>query len=319
MCRAEGREQSSGFSKARWQGWYWSMTLTAAVGETDAARKSRMAAEPARSSGRTRWRTSRPRTARPSTDFQVADLAVHLDDGGAVDLGVIRGGGELFGGAGVGVFHVGQIDVDEAVEEPQGFEVVVAAGVVNDGEHQPKAAGLDDGFGHRRGEMRGRHEVDVDAADPLEVEHDLDELIDGEVAAAAAVADVGILAKDAAEVAAGKKDRSGTARADQDGFFAEVRAGRTDAGGGADAAKAGLVVAAMRLAAAGTEDTGIDLGGQCVQGRLETVERGRVGMIDGFHGNPSPNRIRSFWRTLSQKRRKVKGNIHPGGRRLPRK
>jgi hypothetical protein len=241
-------------------------------------------------------------------DLEVADLTVHLDDGGAVGLGVVAGGGELFGGVGVGVFHVGHVDVDEAVEQTQGVEVVVAAGIVNNGDRQFATAGFHDGLGNWSGEVRGGNEVDIDATETLKVEHDLGELIDGEVAAATAVADVGILAEDAAEIAAGKEDRARSAGADEDGFFAEVRAGRADAGSGADAAKTGLLVAAMGTAATGTEGAGVDFGGQGVQGRLEAVERCRVGAIDGFHGNPSPNRIRSFWRTLPQKRRKVKGN-----------
>lgn len=186
-------------------------------------------------------------------DFEVADLTMHLEDGGAVHFGVIARGGAFFGRVRGGEFHVGHVDVDHSVEEPEGFEVVVAAGVVDNGERQSAATGFDDGLGNRRGKVRGGNEIDIDATEALEVEHDLDELIDGEVAAATTVADIGVLAEDATEVTSGKEDRARTAGADQDRFFSEVWAGRTDAGGGADTTKTVLIVSTMRLTMARTK------------------------------------------------------------------
>jgi len=70
------------------------------------------------------------------------------------------------------------------------------------------------------------------------------------------MADIEILAEDAAEVAAGKEYRPRAPAADQDAFLAEVRTDRADDRLIADAAKPGLAVAALSCAPARAERTG---------------------------------------------------------------
>ena len=71
------------------------------------------------------------------------------------------------------------------------------------------------------------------------------------------MADIGVLAKDAAEVAACKKYSARTAPADEDGFLAEMRAHRTNDRDITDTAKAYLPFVAVDFAVARTECAGI--------------------------------------------------------------
>ena len=71
------------------------------------------------------------------------------------------------------------------------------------------------------------------------------------------VADIEVLAEDAAQVAAGKEYSAGTTRTDEYAFLAEVRADRADDRHISGAAKAYLAVGATDSALARTEDAGI--------------------------------------------------------------
>jgi hypothetical protein len=71
------------------------------------------------------------------------------------------------------------------------------------------------------------------------------------------MADVEILAEDAAQIAAGKEYRPGAPAADQDALLAEVRADGTDDRPVADAAEANLIVGAVYLAPTRTECAGV--------------------------------------------------------------
>ena len=83
----------------------------------------------------------------------------------------------------------------------------------------------------------GGDQVDVVAPPDLKREHHLRQPLGGDGLAQAAVADVPVLAEDAAQVAAGEEDRPRAALADQDILLAEVRAVAMDqalAAGAAD-------------------------------------------------------------------------------------
>ena len=71
------------------------------------------------------------------------------------------------------------------------------------------------------------------------------------------VADVEVLAEHTTQIAAGKEYRAGAAPADQDAFFAEMRAGGADDRLVSNAAKACFGFPAIDFAFAWTESAGI--------------------------------------------------------------
>ena len=110
--------------------------------------------------------------------------------------------------------------------------------------------GLED-LGH---DVLGRDEVDVVAADRLQLEHHLGEAHRAGALAAYVPGDVVVLAEDAAQVAAREEDRARAAPAAKAVLLAEVREVRGDDGAAADRAQALLVDAAVDLAAPRADD-----------------------------------------------------------------
>jgi hypothetical protein len=87
----------------------------------------------------------------------------------------------------------------------------------------------------------------------LQFEHRLSQLLYRDRPAVPVMADIEILAEDAAEVAAGKEYRPRAANSDQDAFLAKVRADGADDRLLPDAAKASLALSAASSAPTGTE------------------------------------------------------------------
>jgi hypothetical protein len=71
--------------------------------------------------------------------------------------------------------------------------------------------------------VRGGHKIYVVASSALKFEHHFGQLVCRCAGAVREMADVVVLAENAAEIAAGKKDRSRAVRAHKWGFFSEVR------------------------------------------------------------------------------------------------
>jgi len=124
-------------------------------------------------------------------EAQIADLGVHGLDALLGRLGVAFRFQEALGGAALPDLEVGQVDVDEAVEELEGLERVEGGGVVDDGQIETHVARGQDGEDDLGHDVLGRDEVDVvHAADVLELEVPLGELFGGQVEAVALVGDV---------------------------------------------------------------------------------------------------------------------------------
>ncbi len=181
-------------------------------------------------------------------DLQVAHLAVHLADGGAVAGRIVRDLRIAPGEDRVGVFHIRHVDIDDAVEQGQPSQRIVAAGVVDQRDRQP-GLGRDLDRGDDRGDhVAGRHEVDVVAAHRLEPQHQPGELLRLDRLARVGLADVVILAELAAQVAPREEDRAGPAAPGERRLFAHVgeRAGdRCPRPGAADPQPLGAVDAAL--------------------------------------------------------------------------
>ena len=187
-----------------------------------------------------------------SVGFQVADLAVHFFERFSVNLRVVRGGRKLFGNFHVGIFHVRHVNIYKTFEQLEHLGRIVAAGVVNCRQRQAFFAGQLKGGDNRRGNVRGRDEIDIAAAVILQFEHRLGQLLDCDWVALPMMADIEVLAEDTAQIAAGEENRAGTVAANQYAFLAEMGTDGTDARHIANAAKTQLVIAAMDFAPTGT-------------------------------------------------------------------
>ena len=157
-------------------------------------------------------------------EHEVAHLPVHLLHRRPIDLPVVPHVRVAVRDRRVGVLHVRHVDVDDAVEQGERLEAVVAAGVVD--ERQVQALARRDGDGRKdlRHDVARRHQVDVVAAHGLQGEHHLRQLVGADRAPRPLLADVPVLAEHAAQVAPGEEDGAGAAPATQRRFLAVVRA-----------------------------------------------------------------------------------------------
>ena len=159
-----------------------------------------------------------------------ADLAVHLAHDLAGGGGVVFGFEVAEGEVVVPEFEVGHVDVDDAVEEVEAVEGVVGGGVVDDGQAQAALDGDGEGFEELGHDVFGGDEVDVMAAAVLQGEHHLGEAFGRGFVAGRFLANVEVLAEDAAEVAPGEEDGAAAVPAAEAVFFAEVGEVAGDAG-----------------------------------------------------------------------------------------
>ena len=136
-------------------------------------------------------------------DVVVAGLAVHLLDGVRRAVKVVRGMAVSRRRGAVGVFHVGQPDLDLIPEETDGVDALVAAAVV----HHRHGEGLAEALVDGAGEVGGRDEVDIVRPLSDELEIDLPETRHRYFRAFSQLGDLVILAVHAGQVAPGKEDR----------------------------------------------------------------------------------------------------------------
>src|SRR5919197_666378 len=69
-----------------------------------------------------------------------------------------------------GVFQIRQVDVENAIQEPQHLDAVVGVRIVDEGQPQPALRSKPDGPDDLRGKMRRRNKSDVVAAFVLQLE-----------------------------------------------------------------------------------------------------------------------------------------------------
>jgi hypothetical protein len=185
---------------------------------------------------------------------EVADLAVHLFDRLACDLGVVRPLEISARPLARPDLEVGHVDVHDAVHQPQAVEAVVRARVVDDRQLEAADDGVGQGLEYLRDDVLRRDPVDVVAADRLELEHHRPEPLRRRALAPNLPRDFVVLAKDAAQVAAAEEDRAGAVTPAQAVLLAEMREVRGDDRPAADRAEAYHVLAPVDLAAARTDD-----------------------------------------------------------------
>src|SRR5208282_2786003 len=126
----------------------------------------------------------------------------------------------------IAVFHVGHVNVDDAIEQRERFEAVVSAGVVNKRKPQPTLCRNGYGRENLRHYMARGDQIDVMAAEGLQSQHHLSEFLIARLLALALPGNLPVLAVDAAQVASRKENRARTTPAAQTILFAVVWTGR---------------------------------------------------------------------------------------------
>ena len=185
--------------------------------------------------------------------LQITHLAVHLPDRSEAGLHVISHMGIFVGQYGVTVFHVGHVDIDNAVEQGQGFGAVVAAGVVDQRDAQALAGGDVYGTYNLRYDVAGGDEVDIVATLGLQLEHHPGDFFRFYFMAQALLTDLPVLAINAAQAAPGKEDGARAVYATQWNLFTVVGAVAVDPGahtGTADCALDARIAINMAIAGA---------------------------------------------------------------------
>ena len=108
----------------------------------------------------------------------------------------------------IAVFHIRHVNVDDAVEQGERLQAIVAAGVVD--ERQAQSLLRRDVYG---GEdlphhVARRNKIDVVAAKHLQSQHHLGEVLIAHLLAFTLPADLPVLAKDAAQIAPREENRA---------------------------------------------------------------------------------------------------------------
>ena len=195
-------------------------------------------------------------------DREIPDLPMHLAQRGPVDAHIVPDMRISMGGRVVAIFYIWHVDVDDAIEQSQSFEAVVSAGVVDQRKLEPALGGDGDGPEDLRHDMARADQIYVMAAERLQPEHHVGELLVRYLAALALPGNLPVLAIDAAQAALRKEDRARSARAPETILLAVVGPRGIDdrsfsgaahrAANGAepiDAAKARAEIAALHVAA----------------------------------------------------------------------
>src|SRR5439155_1719965 len=155
-----------------------------------------------------------------------AHLAVHLADHPPGDVRVVLRLEVASGPRAVPVLEVGNVDVEDAVEQLEAAHRVVGAGVVDEREGEARVGGEEEGLEQLGNDVLRGHEVDVVAAPALELEHRLRQLLGTHLPALTHLAQLPVLAEHAAQVAEREEDRARAVPAAETVLLAEVREGR---------------------------------------------------------------------------------------------
>jgi hypothetical protein len=122
--------------------------------------------------------------------------------------------------------EVGHVDVDEPIHQPKGGEAIVRAGVVDDGDAKPARNRHRESLGNLGSDVLRRDEVDVVATSGLELERELGDSFRFELPTGCFLADIPVLAEDAAQIAETKKDGPASVPPAQAILFSKVWKGR---------------------------------------------------------------------------------------------
>src|SRR5919198_4403269 len=140
---------------------------------------------------------------------EVANLAMHFFEDGSYHFRVVRRSVQVaLARQRIEEFDIGKVDIDDAVEQPDGFKGLIPPTVVY--QRQPKTL-LDrqrQSGDQLRSDMRRGDEIDVVTTLALQIEHDGSELAGAHRPPFATMVDLPALAELAEEITPGEKDRS---------------------------------------------------------------------------------------------------------------
>ena len=152
----------------------------------------------------------------------IPKLPHHLLEGRAGNCRVVTCARERAREARIGIFEVGEPHIHHVPQRAHHLHGLIARGIAHDGQPEAMAAGQTDRLDHMRGEMQGRHEVDVERTLILELEHHVREACGRHLEAEALLRDLVVLAEDAAQRAAREEDGARAALARDRRLFPEV-------------------------------------------------------------------------------------------------
>jgi len=157
-----------------------------------------------------------------------------------------------------------------------------------------------------RDHVGGGHEVDVVTAGALEKDHHSSQLLTAHRPPHASVADIGVLAEPAAQVAPGEEDRSAPMPARDRRLLAMMRVGGTHDRLLTDTTEGEMPMGSIHPACPGTAGTGIhhplELGGPALQ--LAAAGQIHVGRIVRIHFGYSAAQLLSY--SCTQRRRVIR-------------
>ncbi len=125
---------------------------------------------------------------------------------------------------GVAVFHVRHVDIDDAIQQGEGLGTVVAAGIVHQRQPEPLAGRDQRRFKNLRHHMTGADKINVMTALGLQIQHHGRQFLRCRLVSRPFLADLPVLAKLAAQIAAAEENRSRAVPAAQYVFFAVMGA-----------------------------------------------------------------------------------------------
>ena len=197
-------------------------------------------------------------------ELQGADLAMHFAEGGLIVIDVAWHLGGTQGVFVIGIFSIGQIDIYHAIQEFEGFQVLVARTVIDERQAQPFATGDDEGSEDLGNEVGRCDEVKVMAAFLLQVEHHVGEAFRADTMTETTLAQREILAIGAACLTIPKKDGACSACATDGRLLATMDISGSDDGFGAGVTDASFACDAVAAAILGADGaTAQNFPGRC--------------------------------------------------------
>jgi hypothetical protein len=118
------------------------------------------------------------------------------------------------------IFQIREINLNQPVQKPQGFRLLIGRTVPDNRNGQPAGGKR---FGNNPGVMAGSNELNVMYAGILKPEHQVPQPGCVQCPAPGNAADFGVLAIDAAKIAAAEKDTARTACSADTGLLSKVR------------------------------------------------------------------------------------------------
>ena len=137
---------------------------------------------------------------------RITDLTVHFiqREGGLLEI--VRTVGKSGSGSTGSVFEIGKIDIDQTIQHTERFDLLIATGIIDNGQGETLLFCYGKCKPDLRCVMRGRDQIYVVSALFLEFHKDLGESFRADGLALVSESDFAVLTVDATQITAGKED-----------------------------------------------------------------------------------------------------------------